>query len=640
MHSATKALFLPVLGLFLAFSTNAYAAPKVSARAEVFPVPAGRPIDLLVQIDPNGQPIQREGLTITAAPPSGVKTGGQPIFPPTPTGGLFEKPFVVRVPLELAPIDPFDDDGGTGLGGGENVVALTIKGQDKSGAAFELTTRAKLLKNEEPKGHVEVKRVSLESPAVAGKRNAIVVELVVQEKGYWVYGTQEPTDDDVVGVPITAELVRASGAAATSEWNGGWPVSPPGLKYKQGKPFELVIPFVPLREGKFDLRVFVRWQACNKIVCDPDEVAYVVQSVDVAPGDGTIETLARVTDSGSGLGDKSLWTLIGLAIGAALFALVMPCTYPMIPITISFFTKQAEQRHGKVMGLAMAYGLGIIAIFILIGVAVGGPIVQFAGLWWVNALFALLFLVFGLSLVGLFEIRLPSSFGDLASKASGTGGLLSVFAMGTTLVITSFTCTAPFVGSLLVYAGEAGSVWRVAFAMAVFGLTMAIPFVFLSLSPRALQALPRSGMWMKTLKVTLGIVELGLVLKFVSNIDIAIGTKWIPRRPFIFVWGLSFFVAALYLLDLAGLLKKSATWAAGKGRVITAVLLIAFSGYLWSGLDGTRLDKHLEAFFPPFGEKKYNEEAFLAVVREDYEAGLAEALRRKAPAFVHFTGFL
>jgi len=642
MRSATLSLLLPVFGLFSALCPSVHAAPQAEARPEIVPVPVGATLDLLVRVDPAGTPVRRESIAVEVTAPEGASVEGAAVLPPAPEGGAWDEPFTVRVPFKIAapePFggDPFDDAGGLGGGAGDLRFGVVVKGTAGDGDAFSAETSTKILPNEEPKGHVELRSTRLEEEPVHGKRNAVVVELVVREKGYWVYGEKEPAPGEVAGAPLTVELLRAPSAADEPEWSGGWPVSPPGAKYVEGEPFTVSVPFVPLVEGELTFRALVRWEACNEKICDPAEAAYITQTIEVAQGDGTVDTLAR-TEKTSGLGDKSLWTLIVAAIGAALFALVMPCTYPMIPITISFFTKQAEQRDGNVLGLALVYGLGIIAIFIVIGVLVGGPIVQFAGLWWVNLLFALLFLVFGLSLIGLFEIRLPAWFNNLAASAGGSGGYFSVFAMGTTLVITSFTCTAPFVGTLLVYAGEAGSLLRVALAMGVFGLTMAIPFVFLSLSPRALHALPRSGMWMKTLKVTLGIVELGLVLKFLSNIDIAVGTYWIPRRPFILLWGLSFFVAALYLLDVTGLVKRSATWAAGRGRVLSAVVLLAFTGYLWSGLDGGRLAKQLEAFFPPFGEKSYNE-AFLAVVKEDYKKGLAEAQERGAPAFVHFTGF-
>jgi thiol:disulfide interchange protein DsbD len=213
--------------------------------------------------------------------------------------------------------------------------------------------------------------------------------------------------------------------------------------------------------------------------------------------------------------------------------------------------------------------------------------------------------------------------------------------MGLTLVITSFTCTAPIIGAVLIWVAKGGSLVKVGFTMAVFGLTMAIPFVFLSLSPAALQKMPRSGEWMQTIKVTLGIVELGLVLKFLSNMDLAVGTNLIDRELFLALWGFSFLAAALYLLGFFDLVRPGVKWSVGKGRAAFGVALLAVTVYLASGLGGTRLGSALEAFLPilPERELEYTD-GFLAVVKEDYEAGVAKATELNAPIFLDFTGFL
>jgi len=334
--------------------------------------------------------------------------------------------------------------------------------------------------------------------------------------------------------------------------------------------------------------------------------------------------------------------LILLSIGAGIFALLMPCTYPLIPITISFFSKQAEARHGKVLPLALAYGAGIVAIFTVIGLVVGGglaaadSIANLANVWWLNFLFAVLFLIFGLSLVGLFDIRLPSAFDNVAARASGTGGYLSVFAMGLTLVVTSFTCTAPFVGSLLVFAAKGGQLGAAVLCMTVFGLTMAIPFAILAMSPKGFQALPKSGEWMKRLKVTLGIVELGLVLKFLSNVDIARGWFLVGRELFLVLWSVSFLGAGLYLLGVLDLFAKSAGQRPGLGRATAGVLMLGITGFLAYGVTGARLGQYVEAFLPSF-KGDYNR-AFVAVV-DDYEEGLRIAKEKDAFVFLHFTGF-
>lgn len=562
-------------------------------------------VDLLVTVDPQGRRIDAGSLQAGGQGPAGVAFGS-PIFPPADADGAYSKPFVVRLPVKAS-------------AAGDHQVEVMVTGK-----GLKLTAKGEVSATP-TRGHVTA-TLSLKEPAVAGKPNAVVVQGDVID-GYHVYGAQVE-----IGIPITAVLLPAPGARGPALFQGGGEARPDGDELHE---FTLEVPFTPLQAGRVDLRVLLQWQACTPMACDPNELKYLPLSFEVAPGTG------EVIAPREGLEGKGLLELILLAIGGGLFALAMPCTYPLIPITISFFTKQAEQRHGKVTGLALAYGTGIVVIFTLVGVVFGDPIIQFATLWWVNLLFALLFLLFGLSLVGLFEIRLPGFFNDVAAKASGTGGYLSVFAMGATLVITSFTCTAPIVGLVLVWAAQGGSLLKVGFTMAIFGLTMAVPFVFLSLSPKAIQKMPRSGEWMQTLKVTLGIVELGLVLKFLSNIDLALGTYLIHRELFLALWGLSFLAAGLYLLGTFDLFRPGVKWSVGKGRAAFGVALVAVTVYLGSGLDGTRLGKNLEAFLPILPERKLEyTDAFLAVVKEDYEKGVAKATELGAPIFLDFTGFL
>jgi thiol:disulfide interchange protein DsbD len=225
-----------------------------------------------------------------------------------------------------------------------------------------------------------------------------------------------------------------------------------------------------------------------------------------------------------GLLGGSLWGLILACIGGGLFALVMQCTYPMIPITFSFFTKQADARGGKVMTLALTYGAGIVGMFALIGAlasVLGSYIVPFAAHWITNTIIGATFVLFGLSLLGVFTLQPPAFLMNAAGKGRAVGGPVGVLLMGATLVISSFTCTAPVVGTLLIPVVKSGEAWKPILGMAVFGLTMALPFVFLSLLPGRVKALPRSGEWMNTLKVTLGFIELAAALKFFSNAEYA-----------------------------------------------------------------------------------------------------------------------
>jgi thiol:disulfide interchange protein DsbD len=330
----------------------------------------------------------------------------------------------------------------------------------------------------------------------------------------------------------------------------------------------------------------------------------------------------------------SLWSLILLSIAGGLFALAMPCTYPMIPITFSFFTKQAERMQGKVLPLALTYGIGIVLMFVLAGVAVGIPIIAFAQHWATNLVIGVAFVVFALSLFGFFTLQLPQFVTNAAGKASTTGGLVGVFLMGATLVVTSFTCTAPIVGALL--AGVAkGGYGRVAFAMAVFGLTMAAPFVFLALLPARVKALPKSGEWMHTLKVSLGFVELAAALKFLSNVEVARGWQVLPREVFLMTWAFTFVLLALFLFGLLGHRGEPVTGTSAT-RTTFGIASLGFAFYCLFGTMGFALDPVMTAFEPPYRLRPVDEHT---IVKDDHDAAVALAVREKKYVLVNFTGF-
>jgi len=619
-----RRLWLPAFVLSLALSTVSVAAPGLKLRTDRFEdgvtPPVGQWIDLVATVTPEeGAPLPLEGLRLSA---EGEAEFGVAIFPPPEDGGAFSRPFDVRLPVKFA-------------AKGKQTVRVRLSG---SGAGVEAEARVSPWGAFD--GRVTATARLKESPARVGMAGAILVDLSV-EPPYHVYGAQSGE-----GIPLTAELLPGG---PERRWVGGGRVMLDG-DHRDGS-VTLEIPFTPALAGRLSTRVLLFWQPCTDTICDPNEVAYLPVEFDVEAGGaapptagdgggargGTAGASSGASGRPDGLEKKSLLGLIVASILGALVALAMPCTYPLIPITISFFTKQAEARHGKVMPLALAYGAGIVLVFAAIGFLVGSAtfgaqnVLNFATNWFVNSLFALLFLLFGLSLVGLYEIRLPSFLNDIGAKASGTGGYLSVLAMGTTLVITSFTCTAPVVGALLVWGSRTGEVAILTGMMAVFGLTMAIPFVLLSLSPQAIANMPRSGIWMKHLKVTLGIVELGLVLKFLSNVDLALGTFLIDRTVFLLLWAASFLAAGLYLLAASGALTR--------GRALAAGFLLVVTGYLGSGLFGNNLPLlNLEAFLPNFGNYAYAT-AFPEVVTEDYPRGVAVAKSKGLPILLHFTGF-
>ena len=401
----------------------------------------------------------------------------------------------------------------------------------------------------------------------------------------------------------------------------------------------------------FDTQASFRGQTCDANGCITyEEVAYTQgEGPDDVWADWNATSAAHArflkraeaeaaagTEGGGEGEEKPLAPFLLEAMLWGLITLLMPCTYPMIPITISFFTKQAEARGGKVLPLSLAYGLGIVLIFALIGVLVGPAIVPFAQGGVLNLIIGLFFFYFALVLLGYVNLQPPKFLMQAAGKASTKGGFLGVFLMGACLVVTSFTCTAPFVGTLLARGASGGDVVRVILGMSVFGLTMAIPFVVLSLVPGKIQALPKSGAWMNTLKVTLGFVELAAAFKFLSNADLAWGWNVLSREVFLALWALIFVLAGLYLFGV--LVLKGNKESIGGARRFTSVLFLGFGVYCGWGLVGNKMDWLMETMNPPYSHGLYDFGGDWVMVVDDLDQAIAQAKEEDKLVFINFTG--
>ena len=343
-----------------------------------------------------------------------------------------------------------------------------------------------------------------------------------------------------------------------------------------------------------------------------------------------------------------------LAIGAGAAALLTPCVFPMIPLTVSFFTRHAESRSGAVRA-ALLYGVAIVATFTGLGVAmsllVGAAGAQsVAANPWVNAFIGVVFVVFALSLLGLFELRLPGGLVNFFNR-QGTerGGVPGILFMGLTLTLVSFSCTAPFVGGLL--AATAGGEWFYPVAgMAAFSTTFALPFVGFALFPNALDRLPTSGNWMNVVKVTLGFIELAAALKFLSNADLIWGTGLLSRPLAIALTIVIFAVAGVYLLGKVRLHHEAPVESIGSLRLVTAMVFFGTALYMLPGLFGAPLGA-IDAYLPPRqvtdatlytaarGAGGEATESELPWHTDDVEAAFAEAKRTGQPLFIDFTGY-
>ncbi len=296
-----------------------------------------------------------------------------------------------------------------------------------------------------------------------------------------------------------------------------------------------------------------------------------------------------------------LWSFLLGAFGAGLLALLTPCVYPLIPMTVSLFTNSGDSR-GRGIFKAAVYGLSIIAIYTLVGVLVvkvlgeEGP--NFIATHWApNLLFFAVFVLFGLSFLGLFELTLPSSFVNKIDQQADKGGWAGLFFMATTLVVVSFSCTGPIVGSLLALSSR-GQTLLPALGMMAFGLAFALPFTLFAIFPTLLKSLPRSGGWLNVVKVTLGFLELALALKFLSTADQVYHWNLLNRDVFLALWIVLFGLLGLYLLGKIKLSHDSELPYLSVPRLLMATAALGFTVYLIPGLFGAPLAP-LAGFLPP-----------------------------------------
>lgn len=319
--------------------------------------------------------------------------------------------------------------------------------------------------------------------------------------------------------------------------------------------------------------------------------------------------LPNAKDNGTRTEKDSLWLIFILSFGGGLLALLTPCVFPMIPMTVSFFTKQSKTKAQGIRK-AFLYAIFIILIYEILGVLVS----QLAGADalnamatnpWVNITFFVLFLVFAISFFGAFEITLPSSWVNKADKQADKGGLIGIFFMALTLALVSFSCTGPIVGSVLVQSA-AGGLSGPMIAMLGFSLALALPFGLFAAFPGWLNSLPQSGGWLNTVKVVLGFIEVALALKFLSNADLVMQWHILERELFLSIWIAVFLMLFIYLLGKIQFPHDSPVQKLSVGRGIFAMIVLGFTVYLIPGIWGAPL-KLISGFPPPltYAESPY-----------------------------------
>ena len=352
---------------------------------------------------------------------------------------------------------------------------------------------------------------------------------------------------------------------------------------------------------------------------------------------------------------KSLWTIFGLGFLGGLLALITPCVFPMIPLTVSFFTKKGNQTKSLGIGKALLYGFFILLVYLILSIpfhlldSVNPDILnEISTNVWLNVIFFIVFMFFAFSFFGYYELTLPSSWTNKTTQGENAGGIIGIFFMALTLAIVSFSCTGPILGSLLAGSLTAdGGAWQLTAGMAGFGVSLGLPFALFAMFPNMLNALPKSGGWLNTTKVILGFLELALAFKFLSNADLVKHWGLLKIEPFLILWIIIFAGLALYLFGKIKFPHDSPIKKLSFSRIAGGILVAAFAIYLASGF---RVNKETTTFTPltllsglapPVGYSWLYPSSTTNNLKtfKDLKEGIAYAKQVNKPIMIDFTGY-
>ncbi|NNC95911.1 MAG: hypothetical protein HKN92_10140 [Chitinophagales bacterium] len=520
-----------------------------------------------------------------------------------PTDVDFSIPIVLNEKKEAAPVEKDNPD------------------KDGSGSIEEpnnKTVEADL--NEKPETEdIESEILKPVEWKVSGERNGDLIDLTFKaeiEKGWYVYSQNVPPDGPVA-TSFHYDTIDAYSFPA--------PVSESGPKIKEGfdeifgmdiKKYARGVEFkhsIKINDTEIkEIKGYFEFMTCDDSKCLPPE--FIDFKINVANGEASIfdpalEDNAEVFEAEQldlGLGyepeekkKSAIWVFL-FGVFGGLFALLTPCVFPMIPLTVSFFTKSSGNGSGLLN--AMLYGLAIFAIYVLLSAPfhllnlapdILNQISTSVGL---NVFFFLIFVAFAISFFGYYELTMPSSLANKVSQAEGRGGLIGIFFMALTLAIVSFSCTGPIIGTLLAGTLSQGA-WHLTAGMAGFGLALGLPFALFALFPSWLNNLPKSGGWMNSVKVVLGFAELALALKFLSVADLVAHWGLLKREVFFGLWIVICLLTILYLIKVIHFPHDSRNRRLGKFGIAFTIILAAFTIYLIPGLFGKNVS--LISGFPP-----------------------------------------
>lgn len=516
-----------------------------------------------------------------------------------------------------------------------------------------------------------------------GKNSATIVMKASIDKGWHLYGMTIPKDGPRPTTFVFEELVNAKLEGGVSSKSKLLEVYDPNFDmklnwYKDAAIFEQKISFDDFSNVR--IKGYVEFMACDDQSCLPPNQDYfdlgnknakasqvnaitaadetvadadtIASAEDIADKSAVvsdywtpvIEELRSFGNSIASSADASLWIIFLTGFVGGLLALFTPCVWPIIPMTVSFFLKRSEKKS-KGRADAILYGLSIIIIYVALGVLItlifGASALNSMS---TNAVFNLLFfallVVFAISFFGAFEITLPASWSTkLDAKADSTAGFLSILFMAFTLVLVSFSCTGPIIGTLLVEVSTTGSLLAPAIGMLGFAVALAIPFTFFAFFPSLLKQMPRSGGWLNTVKVVLAFLELALALKFLSVADLAYGWRLLDREVFISLWIVIFALLGFYLLGKIRFPHDSETKHTSVLGTFMAIISLSFAMYMVPGLWGAPL-KAISAFAPPLSTQDFNlYQNEVHAKFSDYDAGMRYAAEKGLPVIVDFSGY-
>lgn len=485
------------------------------------------------------------------------------------------------------------------------------------------------------------------------------------EDGWHLYALDQPAGGPVA---TTIKATEASPWKVEGEIKSPKPIVRPDPNFTvDGKPLEtrsftnevsFKVPLAAAADAAIEsVSLDVRFQACNDSLCLPPRTMRVTAAgaervtAKAAETPNAVENSTKPITPAQAPLPQDIWPFIWLAITLGALSLLTPCVFPMIPITVSYFANHSGGSRSHSIKLALVYSLGIIATFtiagMLLAIFLGAAGVNlFAANPWINLLITAIFLFFAFSLFGAYEIAIPSAWltkldAFTRKKEGKGGGVVGALLMGLTFTLTSFTCTSPFVGTILVSASQGN--WRMPLlGMLAFSVVFALPFFVLALAPQLVNQLPRSGGWMNSVKVSMGFLEVAAAMKFLSNVDLVWHWGIFTRPVVIAIWIAIFVVLAFYLLGKFQLSHDPRPEKLGAVRLIASIGSLAIAFYLLTGLFGAKLGE-IESFLPPAkaGEAQFFTPSDNEVkwIENDLESAIAKARSENKPVFIDFTGY-